>query len=78
MNQHIPDREPDRRPLPGPFTEAGVLDELQRYAADRAYFEERYGKAPELRPHFDVADEYSDSASSAAMRRDRDQEAGIV
>lgn len=71
------DREPERRPLPGPFTEAGVQDEIQRYDDERAYFELRYGKAPEPRQHFDVAGEYSDGTSSAAMWRDRDQEAGL-
>lgn len=43
MNQHIPDREPERRPLPGPFRESDVIDALQRYADELADFELRYG-----------------------------------
>ena len=73
------DREPEgttaRRPLPGPYREQDVLDALAWYAAADAYDYERNASPAKVRAEVDNG--YSDSVSSAARRRDAEQERGI-
>ena len=78
MNQHIPDREPERRPLPGPWTDAGVLDAYQLYVDERAYFEEMQSMKPVLGPGFYAVDDDGEHGASETITRwENDRMAGI-
>ena len=81
MSNDYVSREPEgttaRRPLPGPYREQDVEDALAWYAAADAYDYERMEREAGKKVRAEVDDGYSDSVSSGARRRDRDQEAGL-
>lgn len=71
MNQHIPDREPERR-LPGPWTEADVQDELAFYgemdAYDRARLEAEQRRGAELE-RWAIDDDDGEHGASETIQR---------